>query len=72
MPNDPAPHTSDEKTTPAKLLKGCGCAVAVGGLALGILIIGGFDAASWASALIAILVAFLVLGLSGVNGFWEK
>jgi hypothetical protein len=62
----------EAKVTAGKLFKGCGCLTAVVALALGILIIGDFDAGSWASALIAILVAGLVFGLSGVNGFWEK
>ena len=72
-PNTATPTTPDaEPSNKAKLLKGCGCVTALAVLALGILIIGNFDSASWASALIAIVVAVLVFALSGVNGFWEK
>jgi hypothetical protein len=55
-----------------RLIKGCGCATGMIGLALGILIIGDFDSGSWASALGAVVISYLVFNLSGVNGFWEK
>jgi hypothetical protein len=67
-----AAATSDEPSAKAKLLKGCGCTVALVGLGLGILVIGNFDSGAWASALGAIVIGTLVYNLSGVNGFWEK
>jgi uncharacterized membrane protein YqjE len=53
-------------------LKGCGCVTGLLVMALGILVIGNFDDASWASAIIATVVGTLVFVLSGVNGFWER
>jgi hypothetical protein len=41
-------------------------------MTLGILIIGNWDAAAWASALTAAVVGVLVFALSGVNGMWER
>ena len=53
------------------LIKGCGCLTGLLVMALGILVIGKFDAGAWASALSAIVIGVLVFGLSGTNGFWE-
>jgi hypothetical protein len=64
--------SSDEPSTKVKLIKGCGCTVALLGLGLGILIIGNFDSGAWASALGAVVIGTLVYNLSGINGFWEK
>ncbi len=55
----------------AKLAKGCGCTVGLAALALGILVIGGFDRGAWASAIIGIAIAVLVFRVSGTNGSWE-
>jgi hypothetical protein len=74
--------TEAEETKPAakvpaknagrgKLMRGCGCLGGLGVLGLGILIIGNFDSTSWASALTAIVIGFLVFQLSGVNGMWD-
>lgn len=41
-------------------------------MSLGILVIGQFDTAAWASALTAFVVGVLVFALSGINGIWEK
>jgi len=75
MTDAEATPTSDADDKPAgraQLLKGCGC---VGGLlvmSLGILVIGNFDTAAWASALTAFVVGVLVFALSGINGIWEN
>jgi hypothetical protein len=75
----PTPNATPAAESPAttgktslKLIKGCGCATGLGGLALGILIIGHFDSGAWASALGAIVIGVMVFALSGTNGFWEK
>ena len=77
VPELPTPEATPEikeaePSTAARLFKGCGCTFAVAALALGILIIGHFDAGAWASALTAIIIVILVFRLSGVNGGWEK
>lgn len=71
------PETPETPETPApegerNLLKGCGCGVGLGVMALGILIAGDFDATSWTSASMAIVVGVLVWLLSGTQGFWER
>lgn len=64
---------SEPKPSPnrAKLIKGCGCLTGLVVMMLGILIIGGFDKAAWASAVIGGVVGVLVFAMSGVNGIWE-
>lgn len=64
---DEAPAPKDN----SKLVRGCGCFGGLCLLGLGILITGNFDSTAWASALIAIVIGFLVFSLSGVNGMWE-
>ena len=63
--------SSEPKKSNSGKLRGCGCLAFLCLLGLGILIIGKFDATSWASALSAIVIGFLVFSLSGVNGMWE-
>lgn len=74
-PSAPAPEPS-ESPKPAGnvvgILKGCGCVTGLLVMTLGILIIGNWDAAAWASALTAAVVGVLVFALSGVNGMWER
>ena len=75
MTDAQTPQTSspDDKPAPqAKLLKGCGCLGGLLVMALGILVIGNFDTAAWASALSALVIGVLVFSLSGVNGVWDK
>ena len=68
IPTSPEPSAS--KST--QMLKGCGCVTSIVVMALGILVIGGFDDAAWASALTATVVGVLVVVLSGSHGIWEK
>ncbi len=62
----------EKPSVAGRVAKGCGCVVALIALGGGILWIGGGDSGSWASALLGLLVAVLVFGLSGVNGWWER
>ena len=72
-PPDPTtPSTDDKSSRQGQLLKGCGCVGGLGVMSLGILVIGQFDTAAWASALTAFVVGVLVFALSGINGIWEK
>jgi hypothetical protein len=70
-----APDSAAAVAAPTKrrgsFLKGCGCVTGLLVMALGILVIGHFDAGAWASALSAIVIGILVFALSGTNGFWE-
>lgn len=66
------PGPEDKPERQKQLLKGCGCISGLLVMSLGILIIGNFDTASWASALTAFVVGVLVFALSGINGIWEK
>ena len=68
--SDDEPETATDKRK--RLVKGCGCTVALLGLGLGILVIGNFDSGAWASALGAVVIGYLVYNMSGVNGFWER
>ena len=66
------PGSEEKPSRKAQLLKGCGCLGGLLVMTLGILVIGHFDTAAWASALIALVIGVLVFALSGVNGIWEK
>ena len=75
MTDAQAPQTSSSDDKPSRqsqLLKGCGCLGGLTVMALGILIIGNFDTAAWASALSALVIGVLVFSLSGINGVWDK
>ena len=73
VPEDPTtPSASEESSRKGQLLKGCGCMGGLGVMSLGILVIGQFDTAAWASALTAFVVGVLVFALSGINGIWDK
>jgi len=75
MTNEPAPQASgseEQASRKGQLLKGCGCLTGLLVMSLGILVIGNFDTAAWASALSALVIGVLVFALSGVNGIWEK
>jgi hypothetical protein len=54
------------------LLKGCGCLVASTVLAVGVAIAGRGNIESIGSALIGVLFLILVVGSSGLTGFWNK
>jgi len=54
------------------VLKGCGCLIASTVLAGGVALMGNNDPASWGSALIGVLFLILVVGSSGLTGFWNK
>lgn len=62
----------DSEGKGVRYVKGCGCLVGLLVMALGILVIGDFDATSWASALTATIVGILVFSMSGINGSWDK
>jgi hypothetical protein len=65
-------NTTPETSNKLKMAKGCGCTFGLLSLGLGILVIGNFDSGSWASALGAVVIGYLVYNMSGINGFWEK
>jgi hypothetical protein len=67
---EPSPPKPQNKA--AGLMKGCGCVTGLAVMMLGILVIGHWDTAAWASALTAGVVGVLVFVLSGVNGMWER
>lgn len=72
MDSPPVVPPTNQASTGGKLLKGCGCFTGLLVMALGILIIGDFDATAWASSLSAVIIGALVFRLSGINGSWEK
>jgi hypothetical protein len=76
-PTEPAVLTPDtaaqvERSIGPIVLKGCGCLIASFVLAGGVALAGNNDPASWGSALIGVLFLILVVGSSGLTGFWNK
>ena len=78
-PTEPAagaPPAADsppqERAIGPAVLKGCGCLLASSILAVGVAVVGRNDPASWGSALIGVLFLILVVGSSGLTGFWNK
>jgi hypothetical protein len=63
---------AQERSIGPAVLKGCGCLVASSVLAIGVALVGHNDPASWGSALIGVLFLILVVGSSGLTGFWHK
>jgi hypothetical protein len=55
-----------------KFAKGCGCLGASVVLAVGVAFMGRGDMASWGSGIIGVLFLVLVVGSSGLTGFWNK
>jgi hypothetical protein len=55
----------------ARIAKGCGCLVACAVLGAGVAFVGRGDLASWGSALVGVLFLILVVGSSGLTGFWH-
>jgi hypothetical protein len=63
---------AEERAIGPIVLKGCGCLFASTVLAGGVALVGNNDPASWGSALIGVLFLILVVGSSGLTGFWNK
>jgi len=76
-PTEPATAAAEatpeaERSIGPIVLKGCGCLLASSVLAGGVALVGNNDPASWGSALIGVLFLILVVGSSGLTGFWNK
>ena len=72
-PTETAPAPGDEDPGYAgKFAKGCGCLGASVVLAVGVAFMGRGDMASWGSGIIGVLFLVLVVGSSGLTGFWNK
>jgi hypothetical protein len=74
-PTEPAAGAATpeaERSIGPIVLKGCGCLMASSVLAGGVALVGNNDPASWGSALIGVLFLILVVGSSGLTGFWNK
>jgi hypothetical protein len=56
----------------SKVAKGCGCLIASTVLVVGVALVGKGDMASWGSGIIGVLFLILVVGSSGLTGFWNK
>ena len=67
-----APGTDEDPGYAATFAKGCGCLTASAVLAIGVAVMGKGDMASWGSGIIGVLFLILVVGSSGLTGFWNK
>jgi hypothetical protein len=68
----PSPSEPEPPDYAGRFLKGCGCLVASVVLAVGVALAGNGDKASWGSGIIGIMFLILVVGSSGLTGFWNK
>ena len=72
-PSAGAPSAGDADPGYAgKFAKGCGCLTASVVQAVGVAVMGKGDLASWGSGIIGVLFLILVVGSSGLTGFWNK
>ena len=73
-PTDAAapPAGDDDPGYAAKFAKGCGCLTASVVLAVGVAFMGKGEMESWGSGIIGVLFLILVVGSSGLTGFWNK
>lgn len=56
----------------ARLLKGCGCLFALVILGIGVALVGDGEPASWGSALFGVLILLIIVGSSGLIGWWNR
>jgi hypothetical protein len=56
----------------AGLLKGCGCLFGLAVLALGVAVVGGGESSSWGSALFGVVILLIIVGSSGLIGWWNR
>jgi hypothetical protein len=52
--------------------KGCGCLLICIVLGVGVALVGKGEVASWGSAIVGVLFLVLVMGSSGLTGWWHK
>jgi hypothetical protein len=55
-----------------KLLKGCGCLFVLVILAVGVAMLGDSEPASWGSALLGVVILLVIVGSSGLIGWWNR
>ena len=53
-------------------MKGCGCLLVLALLALGVALVGGGETASWGSALFGAVILLIIVGTSGLIGWWNR
>ena len=66
-PSEPSP-----RNIPLTVAKGCGCLVVLVVLAVGVALVGGGEASSWGSALFGVVILIVLVGSSGLIGWWNK
>jgi uncharacterized protein HemX len=72
-PTEPsAPPEPPPKNIPLAVAKGCGCLVVLIVLAVGVALVGGGEPSSWGSALFGVVILIVLVGSSGLIGWWNK
>jgi len=66
------PDASGGSGPAIKVLKGCGCLSALIVLAGGVALVGGGEPASWGSALFGVVILLIMVGSSGLIGWWNR
>ncbi len=78
-PTEPAAPAPPDETAvePARsyagaFAKGCGCLLITSVLGVGVALVGHGEVESWGSALVGVLFLVLIMGSSGLTGWWNK
>jgi hypothetical protein len=73
VPTEPStPPEPPARNIPLAVAKGCGCLVVLIVLAVGVALVGGGEASSWGSALFGVVILIVLVGSSGLIGWWHK
>jgi hypothetical protein len=66
------PEAPPPRNIPLKVAKGCGCLLVLIILAVGVALVGGGEPSSWGSALFGVVILIVMVGSSGLIGWWNK
>jgi hypothetical protein len=69
---EPAVQPAEERSYAGVFAKGCGFLVIAIVLGLGVAFVGKGEAESWGAAIVGMIFLVLVMGSSGLTGFWNK
>lgn len=72
VPNAPGVEPAAGPGVARGLLKGCGCLLGLVILGVGVALLGKGEPASWGSALFGVVILVVIVGTSGLIGWWNR
>ncbi|MFI5305712.1 MAG: hypothetical protein ACHQ53_00090 [Polyangiales bacterium] len=68
----PSTQSTQERSYAGAFAKGCGFVVLAIVLGLGVAFVGKGEVESWGAAIVGVIFVVLILGSSGLTGFWNR